>query len=118
MSDISLNLDGLIAFLVAAGLGLLLLLGIFTGSVYAALKSRQKHERFSSQRFFPHLIGMVLSLLCCLAIEFLLLLSDSTLPPRTVSIWLDRWVILWLAAVLALWPMSVFVWKRRRPRVV
>jgi hypothetical protein len=115
MSDISLNLDGLIAFLAAAALGLSLLLVIFVGSLFTVLKSRQKHQRFSSQRFFRHLIGMAVSLICCVAVELLLLLSDSTLPPRTISIWLDRWVILWLAVVLALWPLSVFVWKRLRP---
>lgn len=112
MSDINLNLDGLIAFLVAAGLGLLLVLAIFLGSIIAAVRAKQRGQRFSQQRFFPHLIGMIVSLLCCLGIELVLLLTDSNLPPRRIPIWLDNWIIVWLSAVLLMWPLSAMVFRR------
>lgn len=117
MSDINLNLDGLVAFLVAAGLGLLLVLAIVLGSIIAAVKAHQRGERFSQQRFFPHLVGMVVSLISCLAIELVLLVTDSTLPPRRIPIWLDNWIIVWLTAVLLLWPLSARMfrkWRRAR----
>jgi hypothetical protein len=114
MSDINLNLDGLLAFLVAAGLGLLLLVAIFLGSIIAAVKAHQRGEQFSQQRFFPHLIGMVVSLVSCLAIELVLLLTDSSVPPRRISMWLDNWVIVWLTAVLLLWPLSSEICRRLR----
>jgi hypothetical protein len=111
MSDINLNLDGVLAFLVAAGLGLLLVLAILLGSLAAAVKANQRGEQFTQQKFFPHLIGMVVSLLCCLAIELVLLVTDSNLPPRRIPVWLDNWVIIWLTAVLLLWPLSARAYK-------
>jgi hypothetical protein len=117
MSDINLNLDGLVAFLVAAGLGLLLVLAIFLGSIIAAVKAHQRGEQFSQQRFFPHLIGMVVSLVSCLAIEFVLLLTDANVPPRRIPLWLDNWVIVWLTAVLLLWPLTVRMCRSVRTRI-
>ena len=114
MSDINLNFDGLIAFLAAALVGLLLAFGILIGSIITAVKANKRHQRFKQQRFFPHLLGMLISLGCCLAIEGLLLLTDSTLPPRNIAIWLDKWVLLWIAVIVALWPFTVFGWKRRQ----
>ena len=112
MSDINLNLDGVLAFLVAAGLGLLLVLAITLGSVFAAVKAHQRRQRFIQQGFFPHLIGMVVSLVCCLAIELVLLLTDSYIPPRRIPLWLDQWVLVWLTAVLVMWPLSAYTWRR------
>jgi hypothetical protein len=112
MSDIGINLDGLIAFLVAAGLGLLLLCGIVAGSIFAAVKANKKQQKFRQQRFFPHLIGMLASLGCCLAIELALLLTDTSLPPRHIPVLLDNWALLWAVAVLGLWPFIVFSWRR------
>ena len=117
MSDININLDGVLAFLVAAGLGLLLVLAIVLGSLAAAVKANQRGEQFTQQKFFPHLIGMVVSLLSCLTIELVLLVTDSNLPPRRIPVWLDNWVIIWLTGVLLLWPLSARMtrrWRRAR----
>jgi len=114
MSDINLNLDGVLAFLVAAGLGLVLVLAIVLGSIVAAMKAHQRGERFTQQRFFPHLIGMAVSLLSCLLIELVLLVTDSNLPPRRIPIWFDNWVIVWLTAILLLWPLSAQMCRRWR----
>jgi hypothetical protein len=116
MSDINLNLDGLIAFLAAAGLGLVLLFTMLLGAIIAAMRAHQRKQRFTQQLFFPHLMGMTVSLLCCLGIELVLLLTDSTLPPRRIPIWLDRWVLLWLLAVVILWPVTVWLVRKTRAR--
>lgn len=114
MSDISLNLDGLIAFLAAVALGLVLLLAILVASIYAFVKARQKHEPFGQQRLAPQIIGMLVSLLGCGAVVVLLLLWDTKLPPRTLALWFDHWLVVWMPAVLALWPLSVVGWKKLR----
>jgi hypothetical protein len=114
MSDISLNLDGLMAFLAAAGVGLLLLLAIFMTSLFAMLTARRKHETFGGQRLAHQSMGMLVSVLGCGVVVILLVLSEQTLPPRALSIWLDHWIVLWLPAILALWPVSLFGWKRLR----
>ncbi|MCU1264075.1 MAG: hypothetical protein JWM21_393 [Acidobacteria bacterium] len=114
MSDISLNLDGLIAFLAAAALGLLLLLAIVIASISALIKARRKHESFARQRLAQQSLGMLVSVMGCVVVVILLLLSERTLPPRTLSIWFDHWVVVWVAAVLALWPVSVLGWKKLR----
>jgi len=112
MSDININLDGLIAGMVAAALGIFLIIGILAGSIFAAVRAHQKHEKFRQQRFFPHLFGMLASLGCCLAVVLLLYVSDTGLPPRKIPIWLDTWALLWAGAALALWPFIVFSWRR------
>ena len=117
MSDIGINLDGLVSFLAAAGLGLLLIAVMLIGSLIGLVRAHQKQERFNKQRFFPHLLGMAVSLLGCLGIELLLLLTDSNLPPRNIPVWLDRWVLLWLPALLVLWPITVQLWLRRTARM-
>lgn len=116
MSDINLNLDGLIAFLAAAGLGLLLIFAMLLGAIIAAVRAHQRKQRFTQQLFFPHLMGMTVSLLCCLGIELVLLLTDSTLPPRKIPIWLDRWVLLWLLVIVILWPVTVWLMRKTRAR--
>jgi hypothetical protein len=116
MSDINLNLDGLIAFLAAAGLGLLLLFAMLLGAIIAAVRAHQRKQRFTQQLFFPHLMGMTVSLLCCLGIELVLLFTDSTLPPRNIPIWLDRWILLWLLVIVILWPVTVWLVRKNRER--
>jgi lysylphosphatidylglycerol synthetase-like protein (DUF2156 family) len=114
MSDINLNLDGVIAFLAAFGLGLLLLLAILVASIYATVKARRKHEPFRRQGLAPHIVGMLVSVLACAAVVLLLLFGETKLLPRTLAIWFDRWLVVWIAAVLALWPLSVVSWKQLR----
>lgn len=114
MSDISLNLDGVIAFLAAFALGLLLLLAILVASVYASVKARRQHESFRQQRLAPHLVGMLISALGCAAVVILLLFGETKLPPRTLGIWFDKWLVIWMPAVLALWPLWVVSWKKLR----
>jgi UDP-N-acetylmuramyl pentapeptide phosphotransferase/UDP-N-acetylglucosamine-1-phosphate transferase len=114
MSDININLDGVIAFLVAAALMLILLLGLAVFSFRGLIQARQKGERFSRQPIFPHLIGMLVSLSCCVVIMLLVWLSDRPPRPARLNIWLDDWVLLWVAVVLALWPVSSYMIKRRQ----
>ncbi len=114
MSDISLNLDGVIAFLAACALCLLLLLAILGASIYATVKARRKHETFRQQPVAPHIVGMLVSALACAAVVILLLFGETKLPPRTLAIWFDHWLVVWIPAVLALWPLSVVSWKQLR----
>jgi hypothetical protein len=114
MSDISLNLDGLIAFLAAWALGLSPLVAILVSSSYALVKARRKHEPFRQQRLAPHIAGMLVSVLGCAAVVILLLFGDTKFPPRTLARWFDKWLVIWMPAVLTLWPLSVTGWKKLR----
>jgi drug/metabolite transporter (DMT)-like permease len=117
VSDINLNLDGVMAFIAAAALGILLVLGILIGSLDTFIRARRRHEPFNQQRLFPQAIGMLVSLFCCLIVVLLLLFTQRMPPPRALDIWFDNWLWLWLAAVLALWPVSAFAWKKWRGRL-
>ena len=116
MSDININLDGVIAFLAASGLGLLLISGILIALLASLIRARNKHEPFSRQVLFPHVIGMLVSLFCCVMVVALLLFSERMPPPRALNIWLDDWLWAWLIIVVALWPVSAFAWKKWRGR--
>ena len=116
MSDININLDGVLALIAAIALALLLLLGALIASLASLIRSRRKHEPFSRQRLFPQVIGMLVSFFCCLIIVILLLFSERMPPPRALDIWLDQWLGLWLVTVLALWPVSALAWTKWREK--
>jgi hypothetical protein len=117
MSDININLDGLIAFIAASALGLLLLLGIVIALLAALIRARRRHEPFGRQRLFPHFIGLLVSLFGCLMVVVLLFFNERMLPTHALNIWLDHWLWLWLVTVIALWPVSAFAWKKWRGRL-
>lgn len=112
MSDIGINLDGVITFLVAAALGLLLLLGILITASVTLIRARQNQQPLAKQRSFAQIVGMFVSFCCCAALVLLLLYADRMPPPRTIGIWLDRWLWVWLIIVIALWPISSLCWKK------
>jgi sterol desaturase/sphingolipid hydroxylase (fatty acid hydroxylase superfamily) len=116
MSDININLDGVIAFVFAVGLGLLLVLGILIISFASLIRARRKREPFSRQSLFPQVVGMLVSLSCCVLVVALLLSSERMPPPRALNTWLDHWLWVWLATVLALWPVSAVAWQKWRRR--
>lgn len=100
MSDININLDGLIAFLAAASLSLTLLIGIIICALYRRAK-------------YAHMKGILLSLSCSIAILLLIFITDRTERPHTLNRWLDAWVWLWVPLVLSMWPLYLYL--RRKP---
>jgi hypothetical protein len=112
MSDISINLDGLIAFLVAALLGSGLGLAIVVCSVYGWLSARKRAIHFHSQPIFAHIVGMLLSTAGCVIIMLLVFLRDGPRYEHDLERWLDQWVILWAIALLGLWPITVWALKK------
>jgi apolipoprotein N-acyltransferase len=113
MSDIQLNLDGLIAFLVAAALALVLLLVLSIMSLRNLIRARRKGERFTRQPSFPHVLGITVSLAACAAVMLFIWFTDGGAYPRTLNAWLDRWSPLWGALVLALAPACAYLIKGR-----
>ncbi|HKS29857.1 MAG TPA: hypothetical protein VJS44_18685 [Pyrinomonadaceae bacterium] len=113
MSDINIIPDGVVAFIVAAVVALVLLLAIIAGSLYALSRALQKKERFIQQAIFPHLLGVSLSLAGALVIMLLIVLTDSMPRPHALNIWLDNWVWLWAVIILLLWPVGVYAGKAR-----
>jgi hypothetical protein len=114
MSDIGLNLDGVLAFLAATVLAALLGLSILIVFLIAVIRARRHHQSITGQGLFSQLVGMAASFLACLLILITLLVSEQLSTPRTINIWLDHWLWAWLLMVLALWPAAVYTWKRSR----
>lgn len=114
MSDIGLNLDGVIAFLAAAALAALLALSILIVFLIAVIRARRHHQSITGQGLFSQLVGLCASFLACLLIIITLLLSEQLPAPRAINIWLDHWLWAWLLMVLALWPAAAYLWKRAR----
>ena len=114
MSDIGLNLDGVIAFIAAIVLAALFVLGIIVVSFVTVITARRHHQSISAQRLFPQLIGMGAGLFVCLLIIITLSLTERLPPPRAIGIWFDRWLVAWSITVLALWPVTAYMWKRFR----
>lgn len=117
MSDIGLNLDGVIAFLAATALAALLALSILIVFLIALIRARRRHQSITGQGLFTQLVGMCASFLGCLLILIILLLSERLTTPRAINIWLDYWLWAWLLTVLALWPAAAYMWKRSRRRI-
>ena len=118
MSDIGLNLDGVIAFLAAAALAALLALSMLIVFLIALIRARRLHLSITGQGLFSQLVGMAASFLACLLILITLLLSEQLPAPRAINIWLDHWLWAWLLIVLALWPAAAYMWKRSRRKKV
>ncbi|HBB94155.1 MAG TPA: hypothetical protein DC054_02080 [Blastocatellia bacterium] len=113
MSDIGLNLDGVIAFLAATALAALLAIGMLIVFLIAAIRARRHHQSITGQGLFTQLVGMGASFLACLLILITLFLSEQLPTPRAINIWLDHWLWVWLLVVLALWPAAAYMWNRR-----
>ncbi|MBD0373296.1 MAG: hypothetical protein ICV60_20835 [Pyrinomonadaceae bacterium] len=116
MSDINIILDGLIAFMVAAAFSILLLLGIIACLIYAWSRASRTSGPINRQPLFPHITGISISLACFAAVLLLLLYTERTPRPHTLSRWLDAWVWVWSLALLALWPLWVHVHRKRQGR--
>jgi UDP-N-acetylmuramyl pentapeptide phosphotransferase/UDP-N-acetylglucosamine-1-phosphate transferase len=114
MSDINLNLDGLITFLVATALALVLLLALSIVSLRSLIRARRKGERFTRQSSFPYVVGMLVSLAACAAVLLFLRFTDGGAYPRTLNAWLDHWSPLWGALIIALAPACAYLIKSRR----
>ena len=114
MSDIGLNLDGVITFLAATALAALLALSIVVVSGITVIRARRHRQSITGQGLFTQLVGMCASFLGCLLILITLLLSEQLPTPRPINIWLDHWLWAWLVTVLALWPAAAYMWKRSR----
>jgi L-asparagine transporter-like permease len=108
--SININLDGVFPFIVALALCLFFLLALVFCALYGCVKARQTKESFTHQPMFSSLVGMLLSLLCGVLILLLLLSADGT--PRSQP--LDLWFGIWAVAIMALWPVSAYAWKRRQ----
>jgi hypothetical protein len=113
MSDINIIPDGMIAFLAAAILSILLLLGILVCSIYGLAVASRKKERFTRQSVMPHIFGMLLGLVGSIIIILLLFLTDFMPRLRALNSWLDNWIWLWAAALLLMWPLGFFLWRKR-----
>jgi len=114
MSDIGLNLDGVIAFLAAIALAALLALSSMIVFLMAVIRARRHHQSITGQGLFTQLVGICASFLACLLILITLLLSERLPAPRAINIWFDHWLWAWLLMVLALWPAAACMWKRLR----
>lgn len=116
MSDIDITLDGLLAFMVAAAFSVLLLTGIIGCFLYAHKRARRTLGPINRQPLSPHITGMSMSLSGFLAVLLFLLYMESTPRPHSLSRWLDGWVWVWSTALLALWPLRVYLSKKRQRR--
>ena len=114
MSDINILLDGVISFLVASALGLVLLLCLAIFFLRGFIQMRRKGKPFSRQSMFPHLLGILVSLAGCIIIILLIWLSDRGQRPHALNVWLDKWIWFWGMAIVALWPLSAYLWKKRQ----
>jgi len=114
MSDIGLNLDGVITFLAATALAALLALSIVVVSCITVIRARRHRQSITGQGLFSQVVGMCASFVACLLILITLLLSEQLPAPRAINIWFDHWLWAWLLMVLALWPAAAYLWKRSR----
>lgn len=114
MSDINIIPDGLVAFIVAAALSLLLLSGLIVCLINGAGKARRASRPLRHQTVFPHIAGILVSL-ASFVIIMLFLLSTEWMPrPHTLNRWLDNRVWLWATVLLSLWPLTAYTWRHQR----
>jgi hypothetical protein len=116
MSDIAINLDGLIAFIAAAALSLVLVAAIIICLAYGWSAARRTGVPLRRQKVFPHIAGMSICLVCFALLMLFLLFTEWTPKPHLINRWLDEWVWLWASAIVLLWPLTAYVWNRRRGR--
>ena len=117
MSDISLNMDGVVSFLVAGALAFILFLAILILGLMAWAKGNEAQTGgFPRRVVVRHIVGLSLSLVGFLAVMGIVLSTDGPTRSRAAAVWLDRWLLLWLAAIIALWPATVLWMKRGNAR--
>lgn len=114
MSDISLSLDGLAALLVAADLGGILLFVAAVCLFYARSRSRRTGVKITSQPIFAHILGMFVSAAGFAAIALTIYIRDGRLYPQDLEQWLDRRIMIWATAILAMWPICAYAIKAGR----
>ncbi len=108
MSDIDIRCDGLLTFLVAAGLGSVLLLA----AAGCFLRGWGKTKRLSASFASPNLCGMLLSATGFAATALVILMRDGGADSHTLERWLNRWVVAWGVAVLLVWPLTSYLSRR------
>ena len=90
MSDIGLNLDGVIALLAAGVLCLLLLIALAVCSLFTWPPARRLAA-------VPHLVGILCSLagsvVVLIAVVVTAIQSEGNLETNRVGVWLDRWLL-------------------------
>lgn len=101
MSDISFNLDGLVAFLVAGLFAFGLLLGIVITAIVVGVRKRQPPVPLRHRPVFYTLIGLSVSLLLNGLVMLFLILSDGELEIPGVDLWFDRNILIWGTITLA-----------------
>ncbi len=112
MSDITINLDGIIAFLASLALSSIFLVSLIATCAWGLFRGR-RGGGFFRLPLFPHVIGMVACLVGYGAMLAFLLMNDGPSRDRALCAWLDNWVVLWAGIILALWPAVYFIIKRR-----
>lgn len=116
MGSIDICTDGLLAFLAAAVMADTLASCLAVFSLRVLVEARRKRERFSRQPLYRQLVGMSVSLCCCFCVMLLVLSGTGTPRPRSLNVWLDKSVLLWTNAALALWPAISYAFSRRLRR--
>jgi len=112
MGHLSICFHGLVAFLVAAVLADALLVGLAFSALRSLIQARQRGKPFYRHPLYPHLIGVSVSLFCCVVIMLFTGVSLAVPRPHPLNIWLDDFALLWAALVLALWPASSYAIRR------
>jgi ABC-type Fe3+-siderophore transport system permease subunit len=116
MSDISFNLDGLVAFLVAGLFALGLLLAVVITAIVASVRKKQPPVPFRRRLAFYILVGLSVSLLLNGAVMLILIASDGEWEIPGVAPWFDRNILIWEAIALAPIPGSIVAARLRQKR--
>lgn len=114
MSEISLKLDGLAAVIIAADSGGILLLIVIVCLFYARSRSRRTGIKITAQPIFAHILGMLASAAGFAAIVLTICLRGGQSRPPNLERWLDRKVLIWATAMLAIWPICAYARKAGR----
>jgi len=116
MSDVGIIPDGMMAFLFAVPLCLLLLLATAISFLYE--RRARRRAGASGRSLSPNLFGVSLSFAAALLVLLTLILANNYVLPRTLNEWMDDSIWLWVAAVLLLWPLGAYLRKRCRRRTL
>jgi len=111
MSDITINLDGIIAFIAAFSLSVIFLAGLAVVCAWNVVQARRNGGRFFRRRAFPHIVGMAACLAGYGAMLAFLWINDGPSRNHALCLWLDNRVVLWAGVILALWPAGYYAVK-------
>ena len=113
MSDIAINLDGIIALIAAVALSVTFLVALAIVCVWNALRVRRYGGPFWRRRAFPHMVGMAACLAGYGAMLTFLWINDGPSRNHALCLWLDNWVVLWAGIISALWPAGYYAAKKQ-----